>query len=146
MKNKWSWLRIFGDPRDGSTNVSDKFVTYSTAMNLVFSHRLMQWRKHYFENSTKLKKPFIIKPLLKRAMKQEMKMTTNMQLRTRTLATWTSAIWEGKMVKCPISCPLIGLMYQCVLKASCLTFTVLIRKCNFSLGCFYPICLNVNKC
>ena len=99
-----------------------------------------------FENSTKLKKPFIIKPLLKRAMKQEMKMTTNMQLRTRTLATWTSAIWDRKMVNGPISCPLTGLMYQCVFKASCLTFTVLIRKCNFSLGCFYPICLNVNKC
>ena len=28
LKNKWSWLRIFGDPRDGSTNISDKFVTY----------------------------------------------------------------------------------------------------------------------
>ena len=106
----------------------------STAMNLVFSHRLMQWRKHYFEYGTKLKKPFVIKPLLKRAMRQEMKMTMNMQL--RIIATWTNAIWDGTaMVKRPISCPLTGLMYQCVLKASCLTFTVylMIRKCNLSL-------------
>ena len=104
-------------------------------MNLVFSHRLMQRRKHYFEDGTKLKKPSLIKPLLKRAMKQEMKMTTNMQLR-RALATWTSAIWDGTaMVKRPISCPLTGLMYQCVLKASCLTFTVYLKvgKCNLSL-------------
>ena len=64
----------------------------STTINLVFSHRLMQRSKHYFEDGTKLKKPPVIKPLLKRAMKQEMKMTTNMQLRTRGLATWTSAI------------------------------------------------------
>ena len=89
-----------------------------------------------FEDGTKLKKPFIINPLLKRAMKQEMKMTTNLQL--LTLATWTSATWDGKMVKNPISCPLIGLMYHDVSKASCLTFTVyMIRYSLISMTLIY---------
>ena len=34
LKNKWSWLGILGDPREGSTNVNDKFGKYSSVSKL----------------------------------------------------------------------------------------------------------------